>query len=114
MTIWDCRFRIADFGRTMIETVEELRESAHRGHEVPEGLSPELESLWHAEAGHWEDAHNIAQDIDTPMGSWIHALLHLIEGDVGNANYWFRSAGKPTRSVSEIPSIWEEIALELL
>ncbi len=101
-------------GRGMISTVEELRESAQVGAEVPEGLGPELEALWHAEAGNWEEAHNIAQDIDTPVGSWIHALLHLIEGDEGNANYWFRSAGKRTRSVSEITKIWEEIARELL
>ena len=89
----------------MINSAEELRTSAKSGGTVPEGLSPELESLWQSEAGNWEAAHNIAQDIDTPMGSWIHALLHLIEGDVGNANYWFSRAGKPSRSISEIPGV---------
>ena len=32
--------------------------------------------------GNWEQSHNIAQDIHTPMGSWIHALIHVIEGDL--------------------------------
>ena len=98
----------------MIKTVEDLRASATSGGEIPDGLSPELESMWHAEAGNWEDAHNIAQDIDTPMGSSIHALLHLIEGDVGNARYWFNRAGKPSRTVGEIPALWKEIAAELI
>ena len=98
----------------MIESVDDLRESANSGDPMPDGLSPELESLWHAEAGNWDDAHDIAQDIDTPMGSWIHALLHLIEGDVGNAGYWFNRARKPSRSISEIPALWAEIAEELL
>ena len=98
----------------MIESVDDLRASAKSGDPVPDGLSPELESLWHTEAGNWDAAHDIAQDIHTPMGSWIHALLHLIEGDTGNAGYWFSLAGKPKRKVSEIPALWAEIAEELL
>lgn len=94
--------------------VEELLASATQDSSPPEGLSEELQALWHTKADHWEEAHNIAQDIHTPMGSWIHALLHLIEGDIGNAGYWFRKAGRPTRSVSEIDELWNEIATELL
>ena len=77
-------------------------------------LSPELQALWHTKAGQWDDAHRIAQEIHTPVGSWIHALLHLIEGDLSNAGYWFRKAGQPTRSVSEIDDLWTEIAVQLL
>jgi hypothetical protein len=77
---------------------------------LPPGLSPEAESLWHAKHGNWEDAHNIAQDIHTPLGSWIHALLHLIEGDPWNADYWFAKAGKPSRKAADIDALWEDIA----
>ena len=95
-------------------TIEELIRSAAEDAEPPEDLSPELKALWHTKADHWDTAHNIAQDIHTPTGSWIHALLHLIEGDIGNAGYWFRNAGKPVRSTDEIDALWNEIAAELL
>ena len=95
-------------------TIDELIASAQDNSAPPAGLSPELESMWHTKADSWDDAHNIAQDIHTPMGSWIHALLHLTEGDTGNAGYWFRKAGKPVRSVSEIDALWTEIATELV
>jgi hypothetical protein len=29
------------------------------------------------------------------MGFWAHGIVHLLEGDVGNARYWFRRAGRP-------------------
>ena len=94
----------------MITDVASLKESALRDSAPPEGLSPELKSLWLAKAGRWEESHDIAQDIDTAMGSWIHALLHLIEGDTGNAGYWFHRAGKPTVPMSGIDRLWDEIA----
>jgi len=81
---------------------------------LPPGLSLEAQALWHAKKGHWEDSHNIAQDIHTKRGSWIHALLHLIEGDVGNAHYWFAKAGKPSVKLTEIEELWLAIATEIL
>ncbi|MEQ9406647.1 MAG: hypothetical protein RIK87_02935 [Fuerstiella sp.] len=95
-------------------TVEELINSAQNESQPPEGLSPALLALWHTKADHWDEAHNVAQEIHTPLGSWIHALLHLIEGDTGNAAYWFRKAGRPVRSTSEIDSLWTEIATDVL
>ncbi len=95
-------------------TIDDLIESANSEPNPPAGLSPELQSLWHAKADNWDDAHNIAQDNDTPMGSWTHALLHLIEGDTGNAGYWFRRAGKPVRRMDEIDALWNDIAIELI
>lgn len=95
-------------------TVEELLQSAENDAQPPSDLTGELKSLWHTKAGHWDAAHDIAQEIHTPMGSWIHALLHLIEGDVGNAGYWFRKAGRPTCGPEEIDDLWNTIATELL
>lgn len=95
-------------------TVDELIQSAENDSSVQPSFSEELKALWHTKAGNWEKAHDIAQDIDTPMGSWLHALLHLIEGDTGNAGYWFRRAGRPVKSMSEIDELWLEIAGELL
>ncbi|MEP3479433.1 MAG: hypothetical protein ABJZ55_09315 [Fuerstiella sp.] len=95
-------------------TVDELIQSAENDNSPQPELSDEIKSLWHTKAGHWETAHDIAQDIPTPMGSWLHALLHLIEGDTGNAGYWFSKAGRPTKTMSEIDALWLEIAGELL
>ena len=94
--------------------IDELIHSAATDAAPSTELSPELAALWHTKAGNWKQAHNIAQDIHTPMGSWIHALLHLIEGDIGNAGYWFSRANRPTRNVEEIDSEWVAIANELL
>ena len=44
-------------------------------------------------AGEWARAHGIVQqDEDDPTACWIHAVLHRIEGDPGNARYWYRRA----------------------
>lgn len=76
---------------------------------MPSHLSPEAQALWHTKHGNWEAAHNIAQEIHTPMGSWIHALLHVIEGDQWNADYWFNKAKKPSHGPSDVDDLWSEI-----
>ena len=102
-------------------TAAELAASALADSAPPAGLSPEACALWHAKkAGHsasspdWVASHEIAQDIHTPMGSWIHALLHVIERDQWNADYWFSRAGKPSRKPGQIDELWEEIAVVVL
>ena len=95
-------------------TPQSLRASAETDPAPPAGLSAEARALWLAKAGRWEEAHDIAQDIHTPDGSWIHALLHLIEGDTGNAGYWFARAGRPAAGISAIDAEWEKIAQKVL
>jgi hypothetical protein len=58
------------------------------------GLCEELRSLWYAAKGAWDAAHEVAQEIHSPDGSWIHAHLHRQEGDLGNAGYWYNRAGQ--------------------
>lgn len=42
----------------------------------------------------WEQAHALAQSREgEPTHDRLHALLHRIEGDAGNAGYWYRRAG---------------------
>lgn len=95
-------------------TPAQLKASAGKDPGPPASLSPEAKALWFTKQGDWEAAHDIAQDIETPLGSWIHALLHLIEGDLGNARYWFAEAGRPVAKPSHIDALWDEIAVEVL
>jgi hypothetical protein len=47
--------------------------------------------LWH---DHWDQAHQVAQaDEGEPDHDFLHGIVHRREGDLSNANYWFRSAG---------------------
>ena len=44
--------------------------------------------------GDWKAAHEIVQqDEEDATSCWIHAVLHKIEGDAGNARYWYARAG---------------------
>lgn len=62
----------------------------------PQNDWPEaLKSLWYEARGDWEASHNIAQDIHSELGSWIHAYLHRKEGDEWNSKYWYRQANRP-------------------
>ena len=40
-----------------------------------------------------EEAHQAAQELETPEGSFWHAIVHRREPDAGNAGYWFRQVG---------------------
>ena len=60
------------------------------------------------EAGDWQAAHVIAQDDGSALGSWAHGIVHLMEGDVANAGYWYpprrpRPAGRFPHSRGESP-----------
>jgi hypothetical protein len=52
--------------------------------------------------GDWNQSHNIAQDYSDTTANWIHAVLHKIEGDVWNSNYWYaRTTGKTYEDFSD-------------
>jgi hypothetical protein len=44
--------------------------------------------------GGWQQAHNLAQEIETAEGSYWHAIVHRQEPDAGNSAYWFRQVGR--------------------
>jgi hypothetical protein len=45
-------------------------------------------------AGDWEGAHAIVQDDPSPLAAWMHGIVHLLEGDVSNARYWYGCSGR--------------------
>ena len=91
-----------------------LAQSALTDPAPPAGLSPEAQTLWLIKAGRWEEAHQIAQEIPSRTGSWLHALLHLIKGDENNAGYWFARANRPPSSRSGIDAEWDRLAAVIL
>lgn len=54
-----------------------------------------LKAIELALAGDWDAAHQLVQPYeDDATASWIHAVLHKIEGDLGNSRYWYSRADR--------------------
>jgi hypothetical protein len=46
-------------------------------------------------AGDWQGAHLVAQDHEGErLADWLHAVAHRMEGDLGNARYWYGRCGR--------------------
>jgi len=56
------------------------------------------------QVGEWEAAHLIVQKDESDLGSWMHAIVHLQEGDVDNAHYWYRRARRDAQGIDDIAS----------
>ena len=79
----------------------------------PDDIPPLLQALLLESTGDWVNAHKIAQNEPSSDGSWVHAYLHRVEGDLGNASYWYHNAGRSMPEMS-MEEEWEYIALALL
>jgi hypothetical protein len=79
----------------------------------PADLRPALAALWWAGKDQWTKAHEIAMADHGREGAWVHAYLHRVEGDLDNARYWYREAG---RKLPQVPlaAEWAAIAAALL
>src|ERR1700722_14677464 len=60
----------------------------------PRALAPAVAALWWAKRGDWDKAHTIVMNEDGRDAAWVHAYLHRVEGDAGNAVYWYRQGEK--------------------
>jgi hypothetical protein len=66
------------------------------------------QAVAHLERGDWQAAHQIVQkDEQSQLACWAHGIVHLMEGDVPNARYWYREAHRP---FPDSPSVAREIA----
>ena len=73
-----------------------------------DGLAPPLAALWWAAKDDWDAAHKIVMNEDTKDAAWVHAYLHRVEGDLSNAGYWYRKAGKPAAN-DALDAEWQRI-----
>ena len=77
------------------------------------GIFGALLALWWDAKGDWEKAHEVAQDVAGVDGAWVHAYLHRKEGDLGNASYWYRRAGRDV-ATGDSRLEWDGIVGEML
>ena len=64
-------------------------------------------ALEHLRASDWQAAHEIVQkDEDSPLACWAHGIVHLMEGDLPNARYWY---GQAKRAFPASPNASAEI-----
>jgi hypothetical protein len=80
---------------------------------APAGISPALAALWWAGKDDWDKAHTLVMNEEDVDCAWVHAYLHRVEGDPGNARYWYRQARrKPAEG--DLAAEWAAIAAALL
>ena len=77
--------------------------------ETPSPLSRALEFL---AAGQWQPAHEIVQKETSPLAAWLHGIVHILEGDLKNAQGWYTRAARPfpAGDAAGKPAIEAEIA----
>jgi hypothetical protein len=92
--------------------LQSFRRSAE-GAEPPDDLSLALQALWWDAKGDWDKAHHCAQEQEDEAGTWVHAYLHRKEGDLSNADYWYRRARKTAPKLS-LDAEWESLARSFL
>jgi hypothetical protein len=83
-------------------------EASLGGDAAPSGMAAALEALWWDAKGDWEKAHHCAQSEQSAASAWVHAYLHRKEGDLANAAYWYRRAGK-SMAQGALASEWRTI-----
>jgi hypothetical protein len=44
--------------------------------------------------GAWQQAHEIVQGEQGALAAWLHGIVHTLEGDLDNAQYWYRRADR--------------------
>jgi hypothetical protein len=85
---------------------------------APASLPIPLQALWWLKKGglvmgpEWLKAHELCQTMEGEHDhDLVHALAHWIEGDMGNASYWYRRVDE-TRA-ADIEAEWTRIAVAL-
>lgn len=79
----------------------------------PANLSVYLQALWYDAKDQWGKAHSLVDSLEDNTACWVHAYLHRKEGDVWNADYWYRKAGRVRPGIT-LDEEWKEIVTALL
>lgn len=87
--------------------ISDFKDSISKG-TIPSGLSLPVQALWHDGAGDWDRAHALIDQLGDLQSAHVHAYLHRKEGDIWNADYWYRRAGHKRPLVS-LAEEWEQL-----
>ena len=98
--------------RGAAKALEEFRRSLSDA-APPADAELAVQALWWAGKDDWDKAHRIVMDNAGADCAWVHAYLHRAEGDLGNAGYWYRQAGRKP-ATGELAAEWEAITTALL
>ncbi|WP_231491645.1 hypothetical protein [Pedobacter sp. Leaf170] len=90
-----------------MDIVSSFKESLNAA-EPPAGLSIQLNALWYDEKGDWHKAHALVDQLNDQSSALVHAYLHRKEGDIWNADYWYRKA-KSSRPATSLVLEWEHL-----
>lgn len=53
-----------------------------------------VKALNYARQEKWDEAHRLVQSFSDRESCLIHGYLHRVEGDLGNARYWYNRANE--------------------
>jgi hypothetical protein len=86
-----------------------------KSRDTDSALTPALlEAVDLALRGDWQAAHLIAQEHEEDeIANWIHAVVHRMEGDLGNARYWYGRCGRELRDKTSTGAELQEIRAAL-
>lgn len=71
------------------------------------------QALDHLHAGRWTEGHNLVQTDNSPLAAWLHGIVHIQEGDLANARYWYGLAHRPFQSRGSLDEELERFEAEL-
>lgn len=95
-----------------MKTLAEFKASLN-AEQPASGLSPQLKSLWYDGKGDWHQAHAQVDHLSDRPSAWVHAYLHRKEGDIWNADYWYKQA-RQTRPDVSLNEEWEQLVVAFL
>ncbi|MCZ4225423.1 hypothetical protein [Pedobacter rhodius] len=91
----------------------ELFKASLKSDNPESSLSAQLKALWYDGKGDWHKAHEQVDHLNDTSSANVHAYLHRKEGDIWNADYWYRKA-KLTRPELSLEQEWEQLVLRFL
>lgn len=63
--------------------------------------------------GKWQDAHLIVQQETSSEAAWLHGIVHTVEGDLENAQHWYRKAKRPFPGADHVQTELAEVRVVL-
>lgn len=96
-----------------MSTIDRFRDSLAAA-APPADADVALQALWWAGKAGWDQAQGLVQSREGEAAcDLVHAYLHRQEGDLANAAYWYRRAGRAMPGTS-LEEEWRALAAELL